>query len=498
VAVADTLPAQGLSNITSPSLPAGVTFNSATHTWTLASLPAGQSVTLKLAGTVPSGATGSSYINKTSGSASNASTVNATDTDALGFQGNLSVSLTDNDGGSSVTGAVGTAVPSTSITYTVIASNAGPSTVTGAENYNPLGVIHAISSDTWTATSSGGATGFTPSGSGSIDDIVTIPPGGSVTYTVVAVISSSASGTLSNTVTLTPPANFTNTNPLATAGGAVSATDTDALAQAHLAITNSDGVGSLAPGSPVTYSVVVSNSGPSAAGNLSVVDTLPTQGLTGISSPNLPGGVSFTPATHTWSLPSLAAGSAVTLQLSGTVPSGATGTTYVNSAAASASDATTVSASDTDTLGSQGDVSVTVIDNHGGSSITGAVGTVVHGTSLTYTIVASNTGPSTVTGAELYNPLGVIHAISSDSWTATATGGASGFSPSGTGGIDDLLTIPAGGSVTYTVTAVISSTASGTLSNTVTLTPPDGFTNTDPAAVGGAFTATDRDTITSS
>jgi uncharacterized repeat protein (TIGR01451 family) len=314
---------------------------------------------------------------------------------------------------------------------------------------------------------------------------------------VVAVISSSASGSLSNTVTLTPPASFTNTNPLAGAGGAVSATDSDTVAQGLLTISNSDNVSSVAPGSADVYTILVSNSGPSAATNLSVVDTLPTQGFANITSPNLPVGVTFNAATVTWSLPSLPVGQSVTLQLSGSVPSSATGSTYVNAASASASDATAVNASDSDSLGAQGDVAITLTDNVGGSSTTGAVGTAVHGGSITYTLMASNSGPSTVTGAEIYNPLGIVRAISSDSWTATATGGASGFSPSGTGSIDDLVTIPAGGSVTYTVVAVLSSSATGTASNTVTLTPPSGFTNTDPhAGGGGAVTATDKDTIT--
>ena len=73
-----------------------------------------------------------------------------------------------------------------------------------------------------------------------------------------------------------------------------------------------------------------------------MVDTLPTQGLTNISSPNLPAGVTFTSATDTWTLATLASGQSVTLQLAGTVPSGATGSTYVNTATASASDASTV------------------------------------------------------------------------------------------------------------------------------------------------------------
>jgi len=89
--------------------------------------------------------------------------------------------------------------------------------------------------------------------------------GGSVTYTVVATISASATGTLSNTVTLTPPSGFTDTNPLTTGGGAVSATDTDTLSQGHLTITNTDNVSSVGPGSPDSYAIVVSNSGPSVA-----------------------------------------------------------------------------------------------------------------------------------------------------------------------------------------------------------------------------------------
>ena len=46
-----------------------MTFTSATDTWTLATLASGQSVTLQLAGTVPSGATGSTYVNTATASA---------------------------------------------------------------------------------------------------------------------------------------------------------------------------------------------------------------------------------------------------------------------------------------------------------------------------------------------------------------------------------------------------------------------------------------------
>ena len=160
----------------------------------------------------------------------------------------------------------------------------------------------------------------------------------------------------------------------------VTATDTDALtAQATLAITKTDGVTSVVAGSSDTYAIVVSNSGPSDASNLSVADTLPAQGLTNVSSPSLPSGVTFDAATDTWTLATLDSGQSVTLQLHGTVPSGATGATYVNTATASASDASAVRATDTDILTTDATLSITKTDNDGGSSVTRTAGTAVPG-----------------------------------------------------------------------------------------------------------------------
>ena len=611
LSVVDTLPAEGLTNVTSPSLPSGVTFNSGTDTWTLASLASGQSVTLELAGTVPPSATGSSYTNAASVSASDGSLVTTTDTDSLHPKATLAITKTDNDGGSSITNAVGTAVPGASITYTVVASNSGPSTATGASVTDPLASNPLISSDTWTATGSGGATGFSASGSGSIADSVTIPPGASVAYTVTATLTASASGTLSNTATasasdattvtatdtdtLSPKATLTITNTdgvssvvagtpdtytvvvtnsgpsnastlsvadtlptqgftnvtspslpsgvtfnsvtdtwtlaslasgqsvtlelagtvpsgatgptyadtataSATDASSVSATDTDGLsAQATLAITNSDGVSSVVAGTSDTYTMVVTNSGPSTASTLSVADTLPTQGFTNVTSPSLPSGVTFNSVTDTWTLASLASGQSVTLELAGTVPSGATGPTYADTATASAADASSVSATDTDGLSAQATLAITKTDNDGGSSITNAVGTAVAGTSITYTIVAVNSGPSTAAGAQVSDPLASNPDITSDTWTSTGSGGATGFSASGSGSINDSMTIPVGGSVSYTVKAALSSSATGTLSNTSSASASDASTAsaTDTDTLGSratlAITKTDSD-----
>src|SRR5205085_63222 len=79
-------------------------------------------------------------------------------------------------------------------------------------------------------------------------------------------------------------------------------------------------------------------------------------------------------------------------------------------------DTTNNSATDTDTASPQVDVAVTKVDNKGGSS-SGSVGTVVPGSSFTYTITVSNSGPSTATNVGVSDtfPAG----ISADSWSGT-------------------------------------------------------------------------------
>ena len=81
------------------------------------------------------------------------------------------------------------------------------------------------------------------------------------------------------------------------------------------------------------------------------------------------------------------------------------------------------------------------------------VTSVVPGQSITYTIVAKNTG-----SASALNAL-VSDAISSDltnvTWTSVAAGGASGNLASGSGSISDYVNLTPGSTITYTVSARI-------------------------------------------
>ncbi|MEO7936796.1 MAG: proprotein convertase P-domain-containing protein, partial [Dokdonella sp.] len=111
------------------------------------------------------------------------------------------------------TDGVTTAAPGGSVTYTITASNAGPGGTTGTV----ADTFPAALTCTWTCVGAAGGT-CTASGAGNISDPVTLPSGGSVTYTASCTISASATGSLVNTATVAgvagdpTPANNTATD----------------------------------------------------------------------------------------------------------------------------------------------------------------------------------------------------------------------------------------------------------------------------------------------
>lgn len=112
------------------------------------------------------------------------------------------LSITKSDGATTVK-------PGDKVTYTIVASNAGPDTATGATVADTLPA--ALTGAAWTCTAASGAS-CTASGTGNINDTVTLPAGASVTYTLTATVSSTATGTLANTASVTPPAGTVDPN----------------------------------------------------------------------------------------------------------------------------------------------------------------------------------------------------------------------------------------------------------------------------------------------
>lgn len=256
---------------------------------------------------------------------------------------------------------------------------------------------------------------------------------------------------------------------------------------ADLSITKTDGVTNATAGGSVTYTITATNNGPDAT-TFTVTDTLPgslinatwtcTADITsGCGSPSGTGSISD---GGNIGVP----GGTVTYTLTATVaPSTVAGSSIVNTASVSgsASDSTpgNNSATDTDNVIQSADLSIIKDD---GISTTPAGGPV------TYTIVAANAGPSDVTGATVTDTLPV--SLTGVTWTCTPSG-TSTCTASGSGNISDAAVhLPAGSSVTYTVSATVDPTATGTLSNTATIAS----SVTDPTP--GNNSSTDTDLIT--
>jgi len=129
----------------------------------------------------------------------------------------------------------------------------------------------------------------------------------------------------------------------------------------------------------------------------------------------------------------------------------------------------TNTATDRTRLTPQVDLRITKTDNRD-SAVPGL-------TQLSYTIVVTNAGPSAVSGAWVTDQL--PDALQNVAYTSVTNGYVTGNTASGTGNIDDLLSMAPGASITYTVTAGILPSATGALVNTAQVAAPQGVVDTN-------------------
>ena len=212
--------------------------------------------------------------------------------------------------------------PGGTVTYTIVVSNYGPVPVTGAVFSDNLAA--PITSWIWTCAPDSGATCLVgTSTAAAFADTVGIPTGKKVTYTVVAT-TSTAGGAIANLAHIEPSVGIPD--PIL---GNNNAVDTDAYPSADLGVTMSDGVTTYVANGTGTYTIVVTNYGPSNVTAAGISDTMPTQiaswiwtcvpqlGATCLSGTSI-----VTPFTDTVSIP---AGRSITytvVYIVGATPSG--------------------------------------------------------------------------------------------------------------------------------------------------------------------------------
>ncbi|HEV7491958.1 MAG TPA: PKD domain-containing protein, partial [Rhodanobacteraceae bacterium] len=135
---------------------------------------------------------------------------------------------------------------------------------------------------------------------------------------------------------------------------------------------------------------------------------------------------------------------------------------------------------------------VTVVGNLGaadvGVTLDDGVSEVFPGDTLSYALVVTNHGTDTVPGETVASVLSP--SLGSVAWTCAASTGASCQS-SGLGDVADSVDLPAGGSVTYTITAQVPANAAGQIESAANVTPAPGYE--DPNTNDNA--ASDIDTV---
>ena len=206
-----------------------------------------------------------------------APTCTSTDTDSVNAVVDLFVGKSDgvasvNAGGSTV--------------YSITVSNNGPSDVTAATVVDTAPAGLTLGNWTCAVTTAGVGSVTTAcgaaSGTGNINTTVTLRNGGVITYTVNATVAANATGSIANAAAVAPPGGTTNSGLSCSSGGGITrsyaaptctSTDTNTVNLiADLAVTKTDGVATVNAGGTTTYTVTLTNNGPSAANNTTISD----------------------------------------------------------------------------------------------------------------------------------------------------------------------------------------------------------------------------------
>ena len=205
--------------------------------------------------------------------------------------------ISKTDGGDSAT-------PGSEVSYTITVTNLGPDAVREARVTD---VMPSVFTDVrWTCAATGSSSCAVLEGTGNLDGLVNLESGESVTFAITGLLDSNATGTISNTATVsaavTDPDLSNNT-----------ATDTDEITPlADLLVSKTVSAPKITLGDPVTYTIRVRNLGPSDAQEVVVKDQIP-QGLSVLESSSEVGSCAVSNNTVLCNLGTLKVGQDVTI-----------------------------------------------------------------------------------------------------------------------------------------------------------------------------------------
>ncbi|MEG4521204.1 DUF4347 domain-containing protein, partial [Microcoleus sp. AT9_A5] len=356
----------------------------------------------------------------------------------------IDVPLTTADVASTKTGPAA-AAPGSPITYTITTVNNGPDNAENVviEDQLPVGAVFE---------SADGDGTFNPTTRLVTWPIPNLPVGATATRTVT-VTTPTTLGPITNSVfssssTIDPvPGNNSGSSPDAR----VTTTITNDIADV---VTVKSGPPTAAAGSTVTYTITAANSGPSAATNVVIADTI-VPGLTGVSVSE-GGTYNATTGIVTWpTITSLA--SAASTNRTVRFPLPATSGPIANTAS---STSTSPDPNPDNNNGSspEAQVTTTITESADVATIKSGPPTAIAGSTVTYTILTENRGPSTATN------ITVTDSIVPGLTGVTASNGGSYNPATGIVSFPPIASLADGVAVSRTVRFPVPAT--GTVSNT--------------------------------
>ncbi|MFT7638807.1 MAG: putative repeat protein (TIGR01451 family), partial [Pirellulaceae bacterium] len=328
---------------------------------------------------------------------------------------------------------------------TLAVTNAGPSDATGVTVTDtlPSGVAYTTGSSTQ---------GSVSESSGTVTAVIgALASGQTETVTINVAVGAAATGTLTNTAVVV--SNETETN----VANNSDTEDTVVAVDADLSITKSDSPDPVVADSPLVYTIVVTNNGPSDATGVTVTDALPA-GVTYDSGSADQGSVTESSGTVTANIGDIAVGDSVTVTLNVDVDPGTLGT-ITNAATVAGNEADSVSAnnnaSESTTVQPEIDLVITKVDS---------VDPAVAGQTLTYTVGVTNNGPSDATSVVVTDVLPAGVSYQSGSTTQGSVAEASGTVTATIGNL------ASGATATVTIQVLVAASTTGTLINTAQAT----------------------------
>ncbi|MEO5558691.1 MAG: hypothetical protein ABIO49_02970, partial [Dokdonella sp.] len=352
------------------------------------------------------------------------------------------------------------------ISYTVVVSNAGPSDANGTSFSDPVpAAITSVNATCGGATLGAvcGAVGV--AGNNVTSTITTLPAGSSVTFTITGNAPFGAQ-TLSNTASATPPAGVTDPN-LANNSSSVSTTIGSA---ADIGLTKN--VDNMAPnvGDSVVFTIIATNHGPNDATGVAVTDSLPV-GFGFVSAAASQG--AYVSASGVWTIGNLANGASVTLTITATVdvPGPLTNTVAVSASDQPDPDTSNNNAGASVNAGASADIGIAKSVDNAAPNI---------GSTVTYTLAATNHGPNDATGVEVTDQL--------PAGTSFVGATPSQGTYDNVSGVWTIGALTNGATATLTITVNVDQ--AGSITNSVAITHEDQFdpvgaNNTSGATING-------------